>query len=836
MDCVRCLRCCVIAILLYLVPLNGTAQTIEKVSLINLLDKVQLQFGVSFSYNNTLLKPLQVEKPNENLTLQETIESIEKQIAVRFDSLVKDEFIIVPIRTPIEFHVLDSETKKTIPVIYLQVNDDTPKYLIAQSDKFIVPNLFATDSLVFESQFYNKTRLTVSDLKANNNTLYLLPDTIKLDEVSIVAYMTNGVNYKISDHSLEVNMTDLGLLAGETDGDVLQLIRSMPGIKTPSGKPGDLAIRGGRFSHNLIYFDNIPIYHQGHFFGTVSPYNPGIVDKMYVYRGALPAKWGGRVGGLVDIHSSEKIPDEVHSGISLNTVYAAAQTKIPLVKNKLGLILSLRSNYPLKQLSPKMQEYSDLNFQGSNIAPVRLDDRNKLENLGVLFRDMNGKLIYNINDKHRASVSFIHINNDFNYLFHSLSHNGTEKQNAELNNQGIAANWKGQFTNKISSTVLVTYSELDIKEKIYQEEEGMVRRSENTVNQLNDLKVGSGINYKFNPSLNISLGYEWLLQEMQHTEERSSGPPPPPDKNTNAITHTFYGNINKTFGSKLITQIGLHNDYYQPFGKWYTDPRISLSYLAGRYVSLKASAGRSHQFIKKDLTGDFEDFLIANHFWYLSSDKRPPLEGVQAMVGASFDLSSWIVDLELYAKNTLHVSKHISPNTLEIPIGNLHTKGADLFIKKRWKAIEAWTAYSLSETLADFGTTNVVYFDQTHSVNLMLMANYHRWNAAISWDYSTGLPVILPDLNKENTPNPDAPESIDVPYKNRFPAQHQLDFSLTYQLWPQEHRLKGVVGLSFLNLYNRENIINLYQKQISKYDLYRNTIGFSPNLQVSISF
>ena len=129
---------------------------------------------------------------------------------------------------------------------------------------------------------------------------------------------------------------------------------AMPGIKTPSGKPGELTIRGSQFSNNLIYYDNIPVYHQGHYFGTISPFNPDVVDKMYVYRGALPAQRGGRVGGLIDIRSSDDIPDELHGGLSLNTVYNAAQIKFPLVENKLGLILSSRSNYPFENLSPKI--------------------------------------------------------------------------------------------------------------------------------------------------------------------------------------------------------------------------------------------------------------------------------------------------------------------------------------------------------------------------------------------------------------------------------------------------------------------------------------------------
>ncbi len=832
----RFLRFAFFGVLCFVSTFSIAQQRSVKIPFYQLLEELHNQHSVTFSYNNTLLDPLQVEQPKEDLTLEEVLRYIESLTPVRFEAVAENEYMVVPVRSQVEFVALDAETQQTIPALYFQVNDEPQKYLVAQKDKFVIADLFPTDSLTVESRFYTKMQLAVSDLISANSELLLTPATIELDEVSIVGYITRGVNSKLSDHSLEVNMNDLGLLAGETDGDVLQLLKSMPGIRTPSGKPGSLTIRGSTFSQNLVYFDDIPIYHQGHFFGTVSPFNPGIVDKVLVFRGTLPAQWGGRVGGLIDIRTSDKVPDSFAGGASVNTVFSGVQLKTPIIKNKLGLSISARSNYPFKTLPPKMQQFSDLNFQGSKISPNKLNDDNKLEDLNIGFNDINGKLTYNIAQNHSASISFIRIENDFNYRFHSIVRDNTETQNADLDNWGITAKWRGQLSERLGTSISITKSSLEIAERKHEVEKGDVRKSETAINILKDNRLVADVNYMVNNNANINLGYESRYQDVQFEEIHEVGPPAPPGRNTTAYTHTFYGNLNKNFGTKMITNIGLHTDYYQPLSEWYADPRLSVSYLATNSLSFKASGGRSHQFIKQSFSTDFEDFLVANQFWRLSTGNNPALEGYQGMAGASFDRQSWIIDLEFYAKKTNNVAKNFDRSTGLVPIGSLTTSGADLFVKKRWNKFEAWTSYSISKTTSDYGAEEIAYFDQTHAVDLMLIMDLNRWDCAISWNYMSGMPVILPDLSTENNPNPDAPTSIEVPYTGRFPAYHQLDLSVTYQLWPVDHKLKGVIGFSILNVYDRQNFINLFQKQVSADNLYRYAIGFSPNLQVSITF
>lgn len=128
------------------------------------------------------------------------------------------------------------------------------------------------------------------DLNELKSPLRLQHALIHLNEVQITDYLTRGVNAKISDNTFQINMESLGLLAGETDGDVFNVVKNIPGVHTPSGKPGSLNVRGNTFDQSLIEIDDIPIYHNGHFFGAIAPYNPTTVSEIEIQRNTLSAK------------------------------------------------------------------------------------------------------------------------------------------------------------------------------------------------------------------------------------------------------------------------------------------------------------------------------------------------------------------------------------------------------------------------------------------------------------------------------------------------------------------------------------------------------------------
>jgi hypothetical protein len=803
-----------------------------------LLDSLAIKYQVNFSYNHSLLHQLELPRPLPSDSLAGQLRFISSQAPLQFRETSKDYFLVIPVRSSIRFDARDVQSGEPLLYLYLTLNQAEKKLLVPLNDSYEITQVFPTDSILLESTFYQPVRLRVADLKTEGERILFMQDTVYLNKVVVYAYICSGISSRPGSHSVEISMKDLGPLAGETDGDILQVLKAIPGIRSPDGKPGSLVLRGGTYDQNLVYFDDIPIYHTGHFFGTFSPYNPGIVDKITVHRSTLPARWGGRVGGLIDIRTSDEIPVSATYDVLANTVYGGFQVKTPVGK-KTGLTFSARSSYPGTYLSPKLKAFSDLNFQGSKIAPQFMDNVRYLEGDGfdLQFRDMNGKLTFDAGANHRVALSFMHIADNFGYRYVSSNRDLVETESSVMNNAGITGRWNGKFGKKLSASAGLTGAALKIKEVTSEKEAGVFIRGTHKTNAIKDLRLTSGLVYAMNEKSQATLGYEITrhLLDAYELRQNGNGQAPEQKRESKAAIHSFYTSYQQDIGHQFTATLGVHADYYTPLKKVFADPRLLLTWFTTQSFFLKASAGRSHQYLKRRLNNDFDDFKVVNQFWFLANVNDPVLEGNQVMAGAVLNKRGWLIDLELFGKQTNGVARGSGPDPFAT--GSLSTIGSDLLVKKRWNVLESWITYSLGKTLKDFeGEQTAIYYNQAHALNASVMLPLERWNFALSWVFMSGMPVVVPGPDQLKPDRPGASDSLSISYTGNFPVQHQLDLSATYRFSRKGARWNGVIGLSVLNLYNRKNIINIFQNDVDTRYPYRYGVGFSPNLQVKISF
>lgn len=823
--------CC----LLFYSSVNGQSQK-EKITLKDWLSILKARYEVSFSYNNKLLDKLEIPAYNDCSTLQSCLNYLQQQTPIKFDKADADNFLILPIRKTARFEVIE-ENKESIIAITATINSQQELYLLPQEGKYTLENVFPTDTVTIRSRFFLPYRVAASELLTNNAKVTLLPSTTYLSEVVVKDYLTSGVDSRLNDHSLQINMNNLGLLAGESDGDILTVLKNIPGVRTPDGKPGSLNFRGSTFDQTLIYLDEIPIYHTGHFFGTISPYNPIAIDKVDIYRGTLPAKWGGRVGGLINMKTDNPLSDSVSGSIALNTIYAGAKIKAPIIDDKLGIFFAFRTSYPYNDLPPKLQAFSDLNFQGSRIDPFFIDGNIiTLDRLNVRFRDMNGKVAFRPNSRHEFSLSFVNIVNRFGAELNSNGRNEISQiQQLDLDNWGITGKWKAHVTNKTDLSIGASTSSLKIFDQNDEVENGVLDSTIISRNNLDDNRLFIEGDIKVNNHLKFNTGYTLTNHQIEFnplTKQNGNQTNDSRVRNSQKATiHAFHLSATQNWGSKLIMNLGIHSDYYDLSDEIFVDPRVSLSYRASDFIYLKASGGRSRQFIKQVFNDDFDDFRINTQFWSLSDKKNQALEAIQGMVGLLYEKSNWLVDIELYTRHTDNIDNQEGPNTS--PTGSLSAIGADIFVKRKWSNVETWLSYSASHVETEFRQTNTAFYDQPHILNLTGLINANRWKFAISWGLMSGLPVVLPDSEDANTGNL---SFLAEPFGGRFPNQHQLDVSATYSFHNPSNSWQGLIGISFLNVYDQENIVNIFQENLRVENPYRNAVGFAPNINLKISF
>lgn len=807
-------------------------------SVISVFKALEKRFDVVFSYNPNLLESLSFVAKNENSGLEDALNEISKSVPLKFEKVGDKSILVIPVRSTLKFQVRDVNDQAPINLVYIEYNKASPRYIIPEGSIYSIDQTFPTDSVVIHTSFYQPFKAVINDITRSGGVVTMTPDTVDLGEVTILSYLTSGVNSVLGDHRIEVNMADLSLLAGETDGDIFQVLQAIPGIRSPNGKPGSLNLRGGPFDQNLMLFDNIPIYHTGHFFGTFSPYNPGIVDKISVFRGGLPVNLGGRVGGVVDIRTQEEVPDSLTAGFLLNTVYGGLELKAPVVKNKLGLLFSYRSRLPFDDLPPKLDAYYDLNFQGSRISTGILSGPAELRDLNLDFSDLNGKLVYHASDKHNLSLSFLNIQNDFRYALVTNNQGRIESESSTLDNWGLTFEWDAQLSERLNLKTRYTSSSFRLREQRGDMQQGNEVFREFVTNGIDDKSFELNFNHEVGQHTALTFGYKLSDHTITFDERRRGTNPGVVDqRNGSGSINSIYASINHQVDSKFIIDAGLRTNYFSIDNQSFLAPRLFLTYLVTKFFFLKGSASGAYQYARQSFADDFDDFRISNQFWTLADENIPVLKGKQFMFGGLLDYGSWLLDIELYAKkvnNVIRPGNNPTPNIT----GDLDVVGADLLIKKRWDGFESWISYSLSHAQETFRERNQevqqdTFYDQRHVLNLKAIAPVNRWNLALSWSLMSGVPVYEPDQDQVNGPGS---QNFSLAYSGNFPSQHQLDLSASYQFSNPDASWRGVLGFSLQNVYDRENIINAFQSNVMVNNPIRFGLGFSPNIQLKITF
>ncbi|MBO3696976.1 TonB-dependent siderophore receptor [Roseivirga sp. E12] len=812
-------------------------------SIIEVFKSLEQKHNVVFSYNPKLIGLLRLSVNSSSQSLDASLETISDRLPLKFERAGANGILVIPVRSSLEFKAIDADDQRPIDLIYVAVNNQQPNYLLPKNGLYRMEDVFITDSLAINTSFYHQVSTTVMALQAGGNTVSMKAETTDLGDVTILSYITTGVNSVLGDHRIEVDMSDLGLIAGETDGDVFQVLQAVPGIRSPNGKPGSLNLRGGPFDQNLMLFDNIPIYHTGHFFGTFSPYNPGIVDKISVYRGGLPASWGGRVGGVVDIKTQQHVPDSLSIGLMTNTVTSGLELRVPVVKDKLGFVFSARAKI-FGDMPPKLEAYYDLNFQGSRISDIALNGPIELRNLNIGFSDMNGKLIYKPSSKHHLSLSFLTIGNDFSYELFSRNQNRIETEVSELDNWGMTLEWQAQLTEAINLRTRYTSSQFRLEEQRTEpRNNGNGVNREFVENGIDDQRIDLALKVKLDEKTDLNAGYEFSNHDITFDDTVDGDNPQVVDRRSgNGDINSLYLSLKHQFSDKLIVDAGLRSNHFSVGDQSFLAPKLFVSYLVSNSFFLKGSATGAYQYVRQNFANDFDDFRIENQFWTLVDDNIPVLRGKQYMFGGLVDRGSWLFDVEFYQKD---VSNVIRPGGNQTPnlTGDLNIKGIDFLAKKRWDGFESWISYSLSKAEESFrvqqqqGPPRVVtreaFYDQRHVLNLKFIVPMNRWSLAASWSLMSGVPVYEADRDEilDNNGN-----QYDIEYTGNFPAQHQLDLSASYVFSKPTAGWRGVLGFSILNVYDRRNIINAFQQNVNINNTIRYGLGFSPNIQLKVTF
>ena len=124
-----------------------------------------------------------------------------------------------------------------------------------------------------------------------------------LDEVVITEDIEklNIRKAQMSINKLSINtIKQMPVVLGEVD--VIKSITLLPGVTNAGEGSSGFNVRGGSVDQNLILLDEATIFNSSHLFGFFSVFNPDAIKDIKLYKGGIPAKYGGRVSSVLDIY------------------------------------------------------------------------------------------------------------------------------------------------------------------------------------------------------------------------------------------------------------------------------------------------------------------------------------------------------------------------------------------------------------------------------------------------------------------------------------------------------------------------------------------------------
>ena len=153
---------------------------------------------------------------------------------------------------------------------------------------------------------YKTITETIDLTKKSTKNFYLFEDAENLDEIIIKSNIekTNIKTAQMSVNKLSVKtIKQIPVVLGESD--IIKSIILLPGVTSAGEGASGFNVRGGSADQNLILLDEAIVFNSSHVFGFFSVFNPDVIKDVQLYKGGIPAKYGGRLSSVLDIYQKE---------------------------------------------------------------------------------------------------------------------------------------------------------------------------------------------------------------------------------------------------------------------------------------------------------------------------------------------------------------------------------------------------------------------------------------------------------------------------------------------------------------------------------------------------
>lgn len=726
--------------------------------------------------------------------------------------------------------ILDEETGEPMSYATMYVSEIKSAAVADVNGFFTIQLKPGEYNALFEFLGYQKERYLLEVRAEGECTVYMRKAVIQMKE--FIVHGDRQQNLMAKDAGFEKismkKIKELPMMMGERN--IMNVSALLPGIVSTGEGSSGLNVRGGSSDQNAFYLNKVPIYNTSHLFGFFPAFNADVVKDFSIYKGFIPAQYGGRLSSVFTINTRQGNLKEhtIHGGISPITGNIVVEG--PIKRDTCSFLLSARTSY---------SDWMLRNIQNPDIRSS-----------SASFYDYSGGIQY---DVQKTQVSL--------FAYYSFDRfRLSDLTDFEYSNKGASLSFTRRYSNSLRGEYSVIASQYAFNTTDKQEAPSAYRHAYQLghyegradyrllLDERNTLDFGAGVLlYALDRGDVKPFGTESLRDEVALGQEKGL-------ESTLYVTDTYEPLpwLTATLGLRfaLFTPLGAKTVYtYAPGAprdpryiqdsiqfknneviRRYTQPdiRTSLNVETDEYGSVKLAFTRLHQnlFLLNNTVS-----VAPNAQWKLADYYLKPSMSQQVSLGV-FRLIPHLgleASLEVYYKKTDHFpefrdgAEFLGTPLVETSVlqGTQKAYGLEFLLKRSSRKLEGWISYTYSRSKVQVngtypwdrvneGDVFPANYDIPHVVNLVWSYHFTRRITLSSiMTYQSGRPVTYPVSVYYVNGVP----VLDYSSRNayRIPHYFRSDISLTFEgNLRKDKLLHSSFVFSLYNLTGRQNPYAVY--------------------------
>jgi len=722
-------------------------------------------------------------------------------------------------------YVTDASSGETLIGAYIMTPDGKKGTETNQYGYFVLSLPEGENQIIASYVSYTEKTLSFNLKKDTTVRIKLEPDN-QLEELVVTAKEIKR------DKRLEETVISKEVISPELlnvlpailgEPDLVKTVQTLPGVQSGMEGSSGLYVRGGSPDENLILLDDVPLYNVTHLFGFFSVFNADAIKNVNLHKGGFPARFGGRLSSVLDIHTKDGNDKELHGAFQIGLLSSKFSLEGPIVKERTTFFVSARRTY-FDVLSKPFME--------------------KDEQFGYYFWDLNAKVNHKFNDRHRLYFS-IYSGRD-KLGFESEEEYDDWNFGLGWGNISSALRWNFLIHNKLFMNTTVAFS----KYKFFTEDNetmynNMTKKKEYEMNMIyssmiRDWSLKNTFTYTPNNRHEIKFGEAVTLHSFKpgeqgvyekYSEENFYG-----EAGTDTTIHSsetaptecnLFVEDEFKITKRINLNVGLHASLFNVNDKTYTslEPRLAFAAHPTEKFTIKAAYTKMQQYLHLLSNSTIG---LPTDLWVPVTQNIKPLESHQTALGFVFGLpKDLLFSIEGYYKTMDNVIEYKEGASLfsstnweeKVDMGKGRAKGIELMLKKETGKTTGWIAYTLSKAERKFDEINngkwyPSNYDRTHDISIVINHKFsEKVDLGATWVFGTGYPVTMqthyimvdPSLQMKDYYDENRIDYAASRNNYRMENYHRLDLGVNFHRQKEGSKIKRQLSVSIFNVYNRHN-------------------------------